>query len=82
MAGKAESWLRGMIEGPQGEVSSKRISGLTMIALGSLLLVILGGASFFVIPPGSDIVLKSGISLIASGAALLGIGTLAERLGK
>ena len=82
MAGKSESWLRGMIEGPQGEVSSKRISGLTMIALGSLLLVAMGIYGFFAIPPGGDVIKYAGLSLIASGAALLGIGTLAERLGK
>ena len=82
MAGKTESIIRGMIEGPNGETSSKRISGLTMIALGSLLLVAMGIYGFFAIPPGGDVIKYAGLSLIASGAALLGIGTLAERLGK
>jgi len=82
MAGKTESIIRGMIEGPNGETSSKRISGVGMIVLGALLLVAMGIYGFFAIPPGGDVIKYAGLSLIASGAALLGIGTLAERLGK
>ena len=77
-----KSWFHQIFVGPGGETSSKRISGVGMVVLGALMLVALGVYGFFAVPPGLEAIKYAGLSLIASGAALLGIGTLAERLGK
>ena len=70
------------LQGPNGEKSSKRLAGVMLIALGGLLLTALGIYGFFSVPPSIEAVKYSGLTLVASGAGLLGFGTLAERMGK
>ncbi len=70
------------LQGPNGEKSSKRLAGVMLIAIGGLLLTALGIYGFFATPPSIEAVKYSGLTLVASGAGLLGFGTLAERMGK
>lgn len=68
--------------GPNGEKSSKRLAGAMLIVLGAGLLAALGVVGFFAVPPSIEAIKYAGLTLVASGAGLLGFGTLAERLGK
>ncbi len=71
----------GWLNGPTGEKSSKRLCGVIMIALGAGLLTAQGIVGFFMVPPGLEAIKYSGLTLIITGAGLLGVGTLAEKMG-
>ena len=72
------TWLMG----PNGEKSSKRLSGVLTIGIGSLIFVALAIVSFFTVVPGKEAIKYAGSFLIGTGAGLLGFGTVAERLGR
>jgi hypothetical protein len=56
-----------------GVISAKRTSGLWMVALGAALLMSLGIYSLFLVAADPATAMQSGMALIITGAALLGV---------
>lgn len=72
------SWLNG----PNGEKSSKRLLGTIAMLAGVAVYVALAIYGFIAQVPHIEAVRGAALGLTASGAGLLGFGTLAERMGK
>ncbi len=68
----------GITEESPGVRSSKRVSGITAMALGGVLLVAVGVVAMFrqTPMPNAQLAIDAGRSLAVIGAALLGITTL------
>ena len=69
----------GFLQGPEGEDSSKRLSGMILIFVGVVWFVV---ASIFMPIDRIELVKYVGGFLVSAGAGLLGFGTLAERINK
>lgn len=65
-----------MLEDSKGNMSSKRITGVTMLSLGGALLLGIGIAAIFVIIKDPETALTAGKTLVYAGAGLLGIGVV------
>ena len=72
------SWLNG----PNGEKSSKRLVGVVAMLAGVAVYVALAIYGMIAQVPHLEAVRGAALGLTASGAGLLGFGTLAERMGK
>ena len=72
-----------MTEESPGVRSSKRVAGISMVALGAGLLIAVGVVAMIRIAPmpNAPLAISAGQSLIAIGAALLGI-TVVEAFAK
>jgi hypothetical protein len=69
---------------PDGSLSksSKRLMGTMAMGIGAIVLLGLAIASYFKAPADAGVILQVGQTFLITGASLLGLGTLFERVGK
>jgi hypothetical protein len=71
----------GFIQDGDGNKSSKRASGLILVLLGIVCLCVLAFKSFSLLVPGAEMIYKIGVSFLAAGGGLLGVGVF-EKMRK